>query len=60
MNRAVKIRKKADRKSESQSGKEGGKKSRRACLEQIHRNVKGALSQLEQLLAAEKEQAGEN
>ena len=48
----------SERKPAARQGKDGKMLSRLERMEQIHRNVKGALNQLEILLAEEKKQAG--
>jgi hypothetical protein len=58
MNRTIKRVPPAERKPAVAKTKDGKILSRRERLEQVHRNVKGALHQLEQLLKEEQEQAG--
>lgn len=58
MKRQVKIVKADERKSTVPVAKGGKIPSRLERIEQAYRNVKGALGQLESLLAEEKKQAG--
>lgn len=60
MNRTVKRVPKSERKDAAADSKGGKMDSRLERIEQIYRNVKGAMSQLEILLAEEKEQAGKS
>ena len=60
MNRTIKRVPKLERKDDVTAGKGDKMDLRLERIEQIYRNVKGAMSQLEILLAEEKEQAGKS